>query len=183
MARYIEQHDPVGGIIALLDKHHLLNARKTVLLPALAAYRRGELALFSSAVAVQIEGIFEDACHLSGVSLDELRIATLIPKLDALLWRGHVQIDYPYYAFKFPILRNRVAHGRLVTKAPSERHTCCCSISLMLVVLSSNIPVHRTRSWGYYNDRERRSRRLPRRLSSLYSLPKRTGKNRTNSTS
>ena len=114
LAQYVAEHRPVAAIEALLGEHHLLAARRVVLIPALRAYERGELALFASGVAVQIEGIFEDACHLSGVSLDELRVATLVPKLDALLRRGHVRIDYPYYAFKFPILRNRVAHGRLL---------------------------------------------------------------------
>lgn len=114
LVSYIADTKPADRIKWMLTEHHLLARRKTVIEPALDAYKRGELALFASAVAVQIEGIFEDACHLSGVSLEELRTATLIPKLDALIRKSDVRIDYAYYAFKFPILRNRVAHGRLL---------------------------------------------------------------------
>lgn len=114
LALYVQEHDPAAAVRALIDRHHLLAARRSVLVPALCAYERGERALFASAVAVQIEGIFEDACRMSGVSLDELRVATLVPKLDTLLRTKDVRIDYTYYAFKFPLLRNRVAHGRML---------------------------------------------------------------------
>jgi len=41
-------------------------------------------------------------------------LGTIINKLDALVRDTPVHIDYVYYAFKFPILRNRIAHGHML---------------------------------------------------------------------
>lgn len=113
LERYISTHNPARAIGSLLAEHHLLAAREQLLTPALAAFNRGEHHLFISAVAVQIEGIFEDACHQAGVTPEALRSASIVPKLESL--KGHVLFDYVYYAFDFPVLRNHVAHGRIPT--------------------------------------------------------------------
>lgn len=112
LSDYIRRTDPLSDIAVMLQEHHLLDARKEVLGPALGAYARSEFALFASAVAVQIEGLFEDACALSGVPYDALRLNTLTPKLEALIGSGDFYIDFTYYAFPFQITRNQVAHGR-----------------------------------------------------------------------
>ncbi|MHB8203997.1 MAG: hypothetical protein ACYDHG_09885, partial [Desulfomonilaceae bacterium] len=98
----------------LLDEHHLLADRKRVLLPALEAYEREEFELFISATATQIEGIIADGCCLSGISLEKLRLGSIIEKLEVLVRDTAVHIDYVYYAFKFPVLRNRIAHGHML---------------------------------------------------------------------
>ena len=114
LQRHIEESVPVVETRKLLEEHHLLAARKTVLIPALDAYERGELELFSNVVATQIEGLIEDACNLSDVPLEQTRLATIIGKLDALTADALVNIDYTYFAYKFPVIRNRVAHGRML---------------------------------------------------------------------
>ena len=110
---YIESQRVADSVREMVGEHHLLAARKDVLVPALGAYDRAEYALFTSAAAVQVEGIFGDACALSEISVEELRAATLVPKVEALHRLNDTLIDYPYYAFRFPVLRNHVAHGHL----------------------------------------------------------------------
>jgi hypothetical protein len=110
---YIESQRVADSIRKMVGEHHLLAARKDVLVPALGAYDRAEYALFTSAAAIQVEGIFGDACALSEISVEKLRTATLVPKVEALHRANDTLIDYPYYAFRFPVLRNHVAHGHL----------------------------------------------------------------------
>jgi hypothetical protein len=114
---FIADTKPVENIRRLLEEHHLLADRKRVLLPALKAYEREEFELFISATAAQIEGIFADCCLLSKIPVDELRCGSIIKKLDKLK-KVPIYIDYAYYACKFPILRNRIAHGRMLTGDP-----------------------------------------------------------------
>jgi hypothetical protein len=116
LEKYISETKPAQKIRRLLEEHHLLAARKSVLLPALEAYEREEFSFFASAAATQIEGMVEDGCLLSGISLNELRRASITNKLDALVRDTRIHIDYVYYAFKFPIVRNRIAHGRVLTR-------------------------------------------------------------------
>lgn len=113
LADHLERTNPAGEVRRLVTEHHLLARRSDVLLPALDAFDRAELLLFASAVAVQIEGIFEDACILVGIPQDSLRINTLAPKVE-LLMRHEDSIDFVYYSFRFPVVRNRVAHGRVL---------------------------------------------------------------------
>lgn len=115
LEEYILETKPAEKIRCLVDEHHLLAARRSVLLPALEAYRNKEFSFFASAVAPQVEGIMEDACFLSGISLHKLRRGSISDKLDALVRDAPIYIDYSYYAFRFPVLRNRIAHGRMLT--------------------------------------------------------------------
>jgi len=115
LEEYISETKPTEKIRCLVDEHHLLAARRSVLLPALEAYRQEEFPFFASAVAPHVEGIIEDACLLSGISLHKLRQGSISDKLDALVRDAPIYIDYAYYAFKFPVLRNRIAHGRMLT--------------------------------------------------------------------
>jgi hypothetical protein len=135
LEEFVALSGTLEDIRRLLDEHHLLEDRKRVLLPALEAYEREEFELFISATATQIEGIIADGCCLSGISLEKLRLDSMIEKLEALVRYTSVHIDYVYYAFKFPVLRNRIAHGHM----PSEdvRHAAhlllldlydCCRI-------------------------------------------------------
>lgn len=115
LSAYLGEKRPVDAVRAALKEHHLLAARAAVLVPALNAYERGELALFASAAAIQVEGLFEDACALSGVSPDALRLGSITTKVELLDRKHPGEIDFVYYAFEFPVLRNRVAHGRMLS--------------------------------------------------------------------
>lgn len=112
--QYFEIHSPVRHVREVIPKHHRLVPRKKVLEAALGAFERGEFDLFTATTALQVEGIFEDCCLDLGVKQEDLLIQTLVPKLDALKRAGGRLTDYAYYAFRFPIVRNRIAHGRVL---------------------------------------------------------------------
>jgi hypothetical protein len=122
LERYIEAANPTENIRRFVREHHLLAGRKSILLPVLEAYERNEYALFIGAATTQIEGIIEDACVLSGISLETLRLGSIVSKLDELVKDISVQIDYAYYAFKFPVVRNRIAHGRMLPTNMRDIH-------------------------------------------------------------
>ena len=78
LEEFVAGSGTLEDIRRLLDEHHLLADRKRVLLPALEAYEREEFELFISATATQIEGIIADGCFLSGISLEKLRLGSII---------------------------------------------------------------------------------------------------------
>ncbi|MFO0713624.1 MAG: hypothetical protein U0353_27475 [Sandaracinus sp.] len=110
---YFAHRDPVEQVRAALDQHHRLAARKQVLVPALDALGRGEFALFCSAIAPQIEGLFEDALLDHRVSPSSLLRGSLRTKVDLLQQERSYLPSYAYFAHWFPRLRNQIAHGRL----------------------------------------------------------------------
>lgn len=113
LEQYVIDKRPVEDLEAMITKHHVLAERREVLEAALAAYRQRNFQVFATLAAVQVEGLFEELCRELGVEDKELRIATLVPKLDALRRTGVLLPHYAYYAYRFPILRNRIAHGRI----------------------------------------------------------------------
>ena len=61
-----------------------------------------------------LEGLFHDCCSLIGISEKELNIASLNAKLDKLKEKENndLRSNYEYFSFRFPVIRNKVAHGR-----------------------------------------------------------------------
>ena len=113
IVQYFKDHQPIKYVRTACDKNPWLKARRDILLPAMEAFDREEYALFCSAIAPQIEGIFEDCCLELGEDPNQLHSATLRPKLD-LLKKSRQEFNYPYYAFRFAKIRNRIAHGKLL---------------------------------------------------------------------
>ena len=69
---------------------------------------------FVSMAPLQIEGIFADICREIGVSESQLDISSLNDKLQHIDGKMQSFLFFEYYSFKFPVLRNLVAHGGLV---------------------------------------------------------------------
>lgn len=98
----------------LIGKSHILNSRKQVIQAMLEHFESKDYISFVSMPPLQIEGIFADICREIGVSESQLDISSLNDKLthiDNEMWHFH---SFEYYSFKFPVLRNLVAHGGLV---------------------------------------------------------------------
>lgn len=108
--RFITHIDPLKAIDEAINQHHVLGRRSEILKLALRSYGAREWVLFCSIVPLQIEGIFTDYCAELGLSLDT---ATLGPKVEAI--RKHFGTKtfmyFDYYRFRFPLIRNAVAHG------------------------------------------------------------------------
>lgn len=113
LRRHIADTTIVSDVRIMLDVHHRLNARKNVLGGAIDAYEQGAFALFCSIIPIQVEGLIGDYCEEVGVPADDLRIAVLTKKLELIRARDEAFGDFEYFRYRFPVLRNKVAHGRL----------------------------------------------------------------------
>lgn len=98
----------------LVEKSHILFNRKQVIETMLRHFEEKDYISFVSMAPLQIEGIFADICREIGVSENQLDISSLNDKLQHIGERMRSFFFFEYYSFKFPVLRNLVAHGGLV---------------------------------------------------------------------
>lgn len=101
-------------LAALIEKSHILFSRKQVIETMLRHFEEKDYISFVSMAPLQIEGIFADICREIGVSENQLDISSLNDKLQHIDGRVRGFFSFEYYSFKFPVLRNLVAHGGLV---------------------------------------------------------------------
>jgi len=101
-------------IQALIEKSHILASRKAVILTMLQHFKAKDYISFVSMAPLQIEGIFSDICREIGVSEVQLDISSLNDKLQHIDEKVRSFFFFEYYSFKFPVLRNLIAHGGLV---------------------------------------------------------------------
>lgn len=133
-------------IMNLVIRSHLLGRRKQVIETMLKHFEDKDYISFVSIAPLQIEGIFADVCREVGVSESLLDISSLNDKLQHIDGKMNSFLYFEYYSFKFPVLRNLVAHGGLVDG--ELEHT---AIHLMLdllpvceLTISEDLPINRT---------------------------------------
>ncbi|BAZ28420.1 hypothetical protein NIES4074_08530 [Cylindrospermum sp. NIES-4074] len=115
---YITTHKIPEVIREWIKSHHRLNARRDVLAPALDLYEKDKV-LFLNLIPLQIEGIFYDYCLDIGISEKNLRSASIGEKLDKIAASNKILYNFEYFKFKFPLIRNKVAHGKLISAEES----------------------------------------------------------------
>jgi len=98
----------------LVRESHILARRKQVISTMLRHFEAKDYISFVSIAPLQIEGIFADICREIGVSENQLDISSLNDKLHHINGKINSFFYFEYYSFKFPVLRNLVAHGGLV---------------------------------------------------------------------
>ncbi|WP_157118912.1 hypothetical protein [Azohydromonas lata] len=98
----------------LVKTSHVLARRKQVIDALLKHFDEKDYLSFVNIAPLQIEGIFADICREIGVSESQLDISSLNDKLEHIDGKINNFHYFEYYAFKFPVLRNLVAHGGLV---------------------------------------------------------------------
>ncbi len=98
----------------LVGESHILTRRKQVISTMLRHFETKDYISFVSIAPLQIEGIFADICREIGVSENQLDISSLNDKLHHIDGKINSFFYFEYYSFKFPVLRNLVAHGGLV---------------------------------------------------------------------
>ena len=96
-------------------ENHRINLREGLLIDILELFKNEKYQLFCNVVPQQIEGIIYDYCLEFGIDDKSLLNSTLVDKINQLTEKGDQNIDYEYFAFIFPVIRNRVAHGKLIT--------------------------------------------------------------------
>lgn len=113
---YIENEDIILKIKKMLQEHHRLYNRKEILNQTLDSYSDNKY-LLCNIVPLQIEGIFFDYCMELGINKKEIANISLREKLNKIKKNENIFFyDYDYYAFKFPVIRNKVAHGKIINK-------------------------------------------------------------------
>lgn len=101
----------IPSTLSLVETHHLLSARREMLKEGITMYKDKKYPVANSVLALQVEGLIRDALVSSGFPEKKLTASSLTEKAE-LLDKQNVNFnDYEYYAFRYPVLRNRIAHG------------------------------------------------------------------------
>lgn len=108
-----------GIIKELQDKlytNHRLSKRSEILNFALDCFESNQRNVFIHLAATQVEGLFYDYCLDMGLSQKHINsLHSINRKLDKLQEINSGFLDIAYYMFVFPIIRNRIAHGKIVS--------------------------------------------------------------------
>lgn len=99
----------------IIENNHIINRRKDILYKIIEAFENKEFLLVINILPLQIEGIFHDICQAYGIEEHLLSISSINNKLELLRKKSINFYLFEYYSFKFPITRNQVAHGELVS--------------------------------------------------------------------
>ena len=106
--------ETIKSIKDSVSKNKKLSQRKDLIEDILDLIKNGKTQLFCNVVPQQIEGILYDYCIEFGIDENSLLNSTLGDKINLLIEKGNTKVDYEYFAFIFPLIRNRVAHGKLI---------------------------------------------------------------------
>ncbi|MBD2626736.1 hypothetical protein [Trichormus variabilis] len=138
--KYINEYKIIDKIRDEIEDYHYLNARKDVILPALDFYEKDNKVLFVNLIALQIEGMFYDYCLELGIPEKELSPMGIGEKIDKIVsinpksfgyqsWRWYFY-EFEYFKFKFPVIRNKVAHGRIMSSQEYAHISCLLLLDL-----------------------------------------------------
>lgn len=112
---YLEEMKLIENIKILAKKNHILNRRIKIFDRIFKHLKNRDFISVNNMLPLQIEGLFHDYCLLIGIQEKELNISSLNAKLDKLKDNdksNDVLLNYEYFSFRFPIIRNKVAHGQ-----------------------------------------------------------------------
>ncbi len=104
----------INSIKNSINKNKRLSQRKELIDDILDLIEKGKTQLFCNVVPQQIEGILYDYCIEFGIAENSLLNSSLGDKINLLMEKENTEVDYEYFAFIFPLIRNRVAHGKLI---------------------------------------------------------------------
>lgn len=116
MLSYIESNKIPEKLLHLMNQNHYLQKRGYILKPALEQYIGGNKAIFLHVSPPQIEGIFHDYCNALEISEHEISRSSISEKIDRILKINNGFYSFEYFKFSFPIIRNKVAHGKIINE-------------------------------------------------------------------
>lgn len=104
----------LAEMVKLVKRHHLLVRRVEYIEDAINLYREGRYQSASLILVSQIEGLLEDCLCDMGCDRLGFESQTVGSKAESIsgVLRTFVGVDY--YKFRLPILRNELAHGRIL---------------------------------------------------------------------
>jgi hypothetical protein len=101
----------------LITVNHILFNRKEILKTIFNHFNKNDYISINNMLPLQIEGLFYDFCILLGISEKSIEISSLNDKLEKIADKSKDKnlffLSYEYFTFKFPIIRNKVSHGRI----------------------------------------------------------------------
>lgn len=107
---YIREYEICQEIKNLTKSTYVSKDRVDVMEDAIDLYEKGRYLSFINLAAIQIEGLFND--YLKELEIEK-DLPSIAPKLELL--RKEAQVwGYIYYAFEFPDIRNKIAHGNIL---------------------------------------------------------------------
>jgi hypothetical protein len=109
-----EELGVTAKIRSRLSTSHILHSRFSVIETILKHYENKDYLSFISMIPLQIEGIFHDICVEFDIDHSTLNGASISTKLELLQPKLKYLMFYEYYSFKFPVIRNQVAHGGII---------------------------------------------------------------------
>jgi len=98
----------------LIGSNHILDKRKPALSRILSHYENKDFLSVVTMLPLQIEGIFHDICVALDVDESEIDSASISRKIEIIDEKFRQFRSIEYYAFIFPVIRNAVAHGKLI---------------------------------------------------------------------
>jgi hypothetical protein len=106
--------DIINELNEKIEVNHILNDRKEIFKTIFKHFTNNDFISINHMLPLQIEGLFYDFCILLGISQKEIEITSINDKLNKLEDRDNDFSfwSYEYFSFIFPVIRNKVAHGR-----------------------------------------------------------------------
>ncbi|MBU9829935.1 hypothetical protein J1779_08310 [Rahnella sp. FC061912-K] len=104
----------ISKIEKIIEQNHIIANRKAVISTIIRHYQNKDFISVVNMLPMQIEGIFHDICLEVGIDESRLDISSINEKLRIIQLKIEHFIYFEYYSFKFPIIRNVVAHGKLI---------------------------------------------------------------------
>lgn len=114
VAKDINVDTVMAEILKISTQHHLIHERNSLIADILALYKNIKYELFCNITPQLIEGLLYDYCLENGIAESSLVNSTLVEKIDLLKAKEDykIQLSYEYFTFVFPVIRNKVAHGK-----------------------------------------------------------------------
>lgn len=103
-------------ILNLTQTQKFLFDKKGIIQEMCELFETNKYELFCNIAAIQIEGIIYNYCLSLGIHKKSLEKSNLVALLNILKEKGFDNFNYEYYAFLFPLVRNRVAHGKSINQ-------------------------------------------------------------------
>jgi len=120
--RIIKKSFPATSLINeikdTIKSNHILVKKKSILYKFLNFYSKHEWEVFANICPAQIEGMLYKLALEIGIKPDLLKTSSIIDKANFIYKNSELfnDYDYEYFAFVFPVIRNRVSHGQEINK-------------------------------------------------------------------
>lgn len=95
----------------LVNGSHMLQGRADMVLRAFDFFQQKDYQLTTAILALQIEGLIRDTLVSLGADIDDPSGESISSKAELLYKKNIGFYSYEYYKFRFPLLRNKIAHG------------------------------------------------------------------------